>query len=266
MTKEMAADIIAISHRQNLPVLMHANSYQAHQFAAQAGVDIVAHGLWNWGEYENEEKIPRPIQQALDEIVAKKIGFMATTQVMAGLRAMFDPDFLNDPNLQATVPAALIEWYKSEEGRWFARELQKDFDGLEEAIIHRRFDFMVNRCRQVVQYLAQHNAILLLGSDTPSGPTYGNPPGYNGYLELKHLAESGATLRQILQAATVNNAKAFHLENSYGTIQPGKIANLLLLKKNPLETMEAYDAIATVILHGKALPRATLSANLPQEN
>jgi len=260
MTKEMATDIIAASHRQNLPVIMHANSYQAHQFATQVGVDVVAHGLWNWGEYDNEEKIPPPIRQALDEIVAKKFGFMATTQVMAGLRAMFDPDFLSDPNLQATVPAALSDWYKSEEGRWFARELQKDFDGLGEAIIHRRFNFMVNRCRQVVQYLAQHDANLLLGSDTPSAPTYGNPPGYNGYLELKHLAESGVALRQILQAATINNAKAFHLENSYGMIQPGKIANLLLLKKNPLETVEAYDAIATVVLRGKALPRATLSA------
>ncbi|MGH7457390.1 MAG: hypothetical protein ACRENG_38935, partial [bacterium] len=49
------------------------------------------------------------------------------------------------------------------------------------------------------------------------------------------------------------------------TIQPGKIANLLLLKKNPLETVEAYDAIATVVLRGQALTRATLSANLPQE-
>lgn len=264
LTNEMAAEIISASHRENLPVIMHANSYQAHQFATQAGVDIVAHGLWNWGEHDNEEKIPLPIRQALDEIVAKKIGFMATTQVMAGLRAMFDPAFLNDSNLQATVPAALIDWYKSEAGRWFARELQKDFDGLEEAIIYRRFDFMVNRCRQVVQYLAQHDANLLLGSDTPSAPTYGNPPGYNGYLELKHLAESGLTLRQVLQAATINNAKAFHLENSYGTIQPGKIANLLLLKKNPLETVEAYDAIATVVLRGKALPRVTLSANLPQ--
>ncbi len=264
MTKEMATDIIAASHRQNLPVIMHANSYQAHQFATQAGADIVAHGLWNWGEHDNEEKIPLPIRQVLDEIVAKKIGFMATTQVMAGLRAMFDSEFLNDPNLQAVLPTALIEWYKSPEGRWFARELQKDFDGLEEAIIYRRFDFMVNRCRQVVQYLAQHDANLLLGSDTPSAPTYGNPPGYNGYLELKHLAESGVTLRQILQAATINNAKAFHLENSYGTIQSGKVANLLLLKKNPLETVEAYDAIATVVLRGKVLPRTTLSANSPQ--
>jgi len=245
---------------------MHANSYQAHQFATQAGVDIVAHGLWNWSEYEGEKEIPPPIRQVLDEIVARKTGFMATTQVMAGLRAMYDSEFLNDPNLRAVSPAALIDWYKSPEGRWFARTLQEeDFDGLEDASIYRRFDFMVNRCRQVVQYLAQHDANLLLGSDTPSAPTYGNPPGYNGYLELKHLAESGVTLDQVLQTATINNAKAFHLENSYGTMQPGKIANLLLLKKNQLESVEAYDAIATVILRGKVLERATLSANLPQE-
>jgi imidazolonepropionase-like amidohydrolase len=179
---------------------------------------------------------------------------------------MYDSEFLNDPNLPVVLPAALIAWYKSEEGRWFAHELQKDFDGLEDAIIQRRFDFRVHRCRQIVQYLTQHGANLLLGSDTPSAPTYGNPPGYNGYMELKHLAKSGVALGRILQAATINNAKAFHLENSYGTIQPGKIANLLLLRKNPLETVEAYDAITAVVLRGKVLPRAVLSANSPQEN
>jgi hypothetical protein len=42
-------------------------------------------------------------------------------------------------------------------------------------------------------------------------------------------------------------------------------ANLLLLKKNPLETVEAYDAIATVVLHGKSLARETLSARLREE-
>ena len=265
LTKEMAAAIITASHEQDLPVIMHANTYRAHQFAVQAGVDVIAHGLWNWGEYEDAEKIPPPIRQVLDEIVAQKIGFMATTQVIGGLRALFDPDFLNDANLQAALPAALIDWYKSEEGRWFAREMQKDFDGLAEAAIYRRFNLRVNRCRQVVQYLAEHGANLLLGSDTPSAPTYGNPPGYNGYLELKHLAESGVALPQVLQAATINNAKAFGLEDSYGTIQSGKVANLLLLKKDPLEAVEAYEAIAIVVLRGKALARATLSANLPQE-
>jgi len=38
----------------------------------------------------------------------------------------------------------------------------------------------------------------------------------------------------VLTAATINNAKQFNIENDYGTVEVGKIANLLLLKDNPL--------------------------------
>jgi hypothetical protein len=129
--------------------LVLANGYPMNYFPPEARFDIFPNFIY---DSRQADQIPAKFKPADHSPVAavkrvKKIGFMATTQVMAGLRAMFDPDFLDDSNLRATVPAALIEWYKSEEGRWFARELQKDFDGLEEAIIYRRFNFMVNRCR-----------------------------------------------------------------------------------------------------------------------
>ncbi|MBV9613266.1 MAG: hypothetical protein JO091_12395 [Acidobacteriaceae bacterium] len=46
-----------------------------------------------------------------------------------------------------------------------------------------------------------------------------------------------------------------------GTIEPGKIANLLLLKKSPLESVDAYDSITTVFLHGKPILRESLAAD-----
>lgn len=43
-------------------------------------------------------------------------------------------------------------------------------------------------------------------------------------------------------------------------MEPGKIANRLLLKENPLESVDAYDTIATVIVHGVLIPRSELAA------
>jgi imidazolonepropionase-like amidohydrolase len=43
-----------------------------------------------------------------------------------------------------------------------------------------------------------------------------------------------------------NNAKELKLDSLRGTIEPGKIANLVLLKKSPLESVDAYDSITTV--------------------
>ncbi|MFT5899688.1 MAG: imidazolonepropionase-like amidohydrolase [Glaciecola sp.] len=58
--------------------------------------------------------------------------------------------------------------------------------------------------------------------------------------------------------ATINNERAFGLHNQVGTVQVGKKANLLIVKSNPFNTIEAYDQIQTVIINGRALVRETL--------
>jgi imidazolonepropionase-like amidohydrolase len=93
----------------------------------------------------------------------------------------------------------------------------------------------VRRVHQVVAYLAGNDANFLFGTDTPSAPTCGNLPGLNGYLEMQlmqQLQRAGLSLEQIFRAATINNAREFKLDSQLGTIEPGKIANLVLLK-NP---------------------------------
>jgi imidazolonepropionase-like amidohydrolase len=50
------------------------------------------------------------------------------------------------------------------------------------------------------------------------------------------------------------------LEDKIGTVQPGKTANLLLLRANPLQSVTAFDTIETVFLHGRPIARRELSA------
>jgi imidazolonepropionase-like amidohydrolase len=78
---------------------------------------------------------------------------------------------------------------------------------------------------------------------------------------MKQLQNAGMSLAQILKAATINNARKFKMDSQLGTIEPGKIANLVLMKKSPLETVDAYDSITTVFIHGKAVPRDSLAVN-----
>jgi len=66
---------------------------------------------------------------------------------------------------------------------------------------------------------------------------------------------------QIFKAAAINNAREFKLDSQVGTIEPGKIANLVLLRKSPLESVDAYDTIVTVWVHGKPINRDSLAAN-----
>lgn len=66
---------------------------------------------------------------------------------------------------------------------------------------------------------------------------------------MKNLVGAGISLRQLLAAATIDNAKAFDIDDRYGTIEPGKIADLVL-RENPLGSVEALDSIEAVVLYG----------------
>lgn len=260
-SQAMIEEVIRESRARDLVVTMHANSLDAHRFATRAGVDVIVHGLWN--APRNPGGLPEDVRTVLDTTIGKRIGYMPTMQVLAGMQLMFEPAFLDDPALAAVLPAALIEWYRTPDGRWFADELRAEFDGLPDeriAAIYESQDGPLFMSKATVAYLAERDARFLFGSDTPSSPTYGNPPGLNGYLEMLNLAAAGVSPRQLLIAATIANAEAFNLDDRYGSVEPGKVANLLLLRENPLESVTAWDTLETVVLHGAPVERRTLSA------
>jgi adenine deaminase len=138
----------------------------------------------------------------------------------------------------------MLAWLKTPEGNWFKEEIAEPEESDE--AVRKGLEAPLRRQRQVVAYLASKDANFLFGTDTPSSPTYGNVPGLNGYLEMQNLHNAGLTLAQLFKAATINNARAFHLEADVGSIEPGKLANLVLMKNSPLQDIRAYDSVDTV--------------------
>jgi imidazolonepropionase-like amidohydrolase len=251
------AGIVKAAHGAGLPVLLHASSIEAQRFGMDGGTDVFVHGLWNWGEFNDAPALPDAAKEVLERVVARRTGYMPTMQVLAGLRLLYEPDYFDRPAVQHVVPKALLDWYRTADGRWFRDELA---GGASDETMRGIFDQVLRRAVETTGYLAQHDANFLFGTDTPSGPTPGNLPGLNGYLEMQRLVAAGLTLRQLFEAATLSNAKAFGLADQVGTIEPGKRANLVLLKRSPLESVEAYDAIQTLWIGGRRLDPASLEA------
>ena len=263
VTPEMLAEIRRASTQSGLLLFVHANSYEAQKVGLSGNVDFIAHGMWHWRDHDRvldqEPQVPGEIQTTLDQIAAAKIGYQPTIQVLEGERVYFEPEYLNSPALAKVVPQELITWFKSPEGRWFGNLINEDH--LSDEQFRKIYDQgPLRRVRQATNYLAQKNANFTFGTDTPSSPTYGNLPGLNGYLEMRQLHNAGLSLTQIFQAATINNARKLKLDSQIGTIEPGKTANLLLLTKSPLDSLEAYDSISTVFLRGQPIRRDTLAA------
>jgi len=260
MPPEVLTEIRKSAMQAGLVLMIHANSFEAQKFGVEGNVDVLAHGMWNWGALDKETELTPEIKAVLDQVVEKKIGYQATIEVLEGLRAYFDPDFLQAKAIHKVVPEKLLEWFNTPQGKWFKKELQPD-DTPDVAVRQSLDRGPLRRVQQVVAYLASKDADFLFGTDTPSAPTYGNLPGLNGYMEMQQLQHAGLSLKQIFQAATINNARKFKLESQVGTIEPGKIANLVLLKKSPLESVDAYDSIVTVWVHGRAMSREALAAD-----
>jgi len=258
MSPEQYAEIRDLAHQEKLVLVTHGNSLEAQTFAVNGGADVLAHGMWNWGALNDTAELPDQIKRLLDQIVARKIGYQPTMQVLYGLRAYVDPDYLNTPALSKLLPPAMLAWLKTPEGAWFKEEVAED--GASDEAVRRSLETPLRRQRLVVAYLASKDANFLLGTDTPSSPTYGNVPGLNGYLEMQNLHRAGLSLAQVFKAATINNARAFHLDADVGTIEPGKLANLVLMKESPLQDIRAYDSVDTVWVRGKPAARASLAA------
>lgn len=76
--------------------------------------------------------------------------------------------------------------------------------------------------------------------------------------ELELLVKSGLTPLQALQAATLNPAQYLEREQELGTVEKGKLADLVLLDKNPLEDIRNTTSISAVVLDGKLMEKQTL--------
>jgi FMN-dependent NADH-azoreductase len=85
----MAAGVRDAATANGLVMMMHANSFEAQQFAVNADVDVIAHGMWNWGALDRQPELPPEIKALLDRIVQKRTGYQATIQVTRGLRTTY---------------------------------------------------------------------------------------------------------------------------------------------------------------------------------
>lgn len=280
-TQELMHDLVNEAHQEGMPVIMHAPSFNGQKFAFEAGVDIFAHSMWNW--YENPEQFldltfTQDHKDLLIKIANKKVGYQPTFRAIYGEVDLLKGQFSNDQALENIFPKSYLNWLKTDEGHWGKQKIlqrgkivkainpnlyniiSSKFNGDEE-MFEGIQEMLKIRMDKVVKLLANNNANLLFATDNGAMNMSTHPPGYNGFLEMQHWLKAGVSLEKIFLAATYNNAKAFHIDNQYGTITHGKIANLLILNKDPLEDITAYNTINSVIVRGQNYDRNTLSAN-----
>lgn len=113
-----------------------------------------------------------------------------------------------------------------------------------------------------VRVLSSAGVTILAGTDV------GNMflvPGLSLHQELALLVQAGLSPLQALQAATVNPARQLQMADSLGTVAAGQLADLVLLRANPLVDIRNTLAIAGVVVDGRFFGREELDALLSDE-
>ena len=155
-----------------------------------------------------------------------------------------------DPRLKY-VPAVLRESWRPEHyllSRAFTAEDRADA----KRIFHRRLDLVGSMFRAGVTIVA--------GTDSPT--TAYSIPGFALHDELEFLVKAGLTPMAALQAATRNAAQLAGRLDRLGTIETGKLADLVLLDANPLDDIHNTTTITAVVVNGALRSKSDLEALL----
>ena len=272
LTRELYDAIARAAQKRRLPVAGHVPFEVTMAHAAQAGQASIEHEddlmaacgtrelaikqRINAAARTDDLRIIAPVMHAAADslraarddaacnatiraLVRQRTWFTPTLIVYQPYARGFDSATVNDPRL-TYVPAALRQrWQNTLQGR-----TAQDF-----AAVTAYFDL------QRTAQLHRAGVRFLAGTDTPLPYVI---PGFSLHDELELLTRAGLTPQQALQAATSNPAEFLGMDESFGSIAPGKIADLVLLSADPLADVRNTRRVTAVVLNGRYLDRAEL--------
>lgn len=185
---------------------------------------------------------------ALIAVFAKNRTWQAPTLVWERGGNLLDQRDLQHDSRARYVPAS----WKNGTWRRFTEDILKD-QANEDLQTRQRF---VAKELQVVRAMHRAGIPFLAGTDTAAGVYVF--PGFSLHEEMQLLVQAGFTPLEALQCATRNPAEYLGMLGQMGTVEKGKVADLVLLDANPLDDIANTQRIAGVVVAGRYLSRADL--------
>lgn len=119
-------------------------------------------------------------------------------------------------------------------------------------------DYNILRSASICKSLLDVGVSVQLGA-------HGQLAGLGSQWELWLIAQGGLRPIDALKCATINGAKYLGLDHDIGSIEPGKLADLIVLDKNPLEDIHNTDSVTRTILNGRVYDSMTMNQLSPQK-
>jgi len=243
LTRDDYRAIVDAAHRHRLKVYAHVYAETDVRNALETGVDVLTHAGSAGTAPPYSPELIRDIVNAGRPVV-----------VTAAHRSWVYPDTaafperLQDPGLKALFPADVYAEIQDSLKNWpalpyFARTDRE----------------MLYRERGVKQFI-ESGAVMGMGTDS------GTPMNFHSealWREIKVHVEMGMTPQRAIAAATRVNAQIIGKAADLGTIEPGKLADVIVVSGNPLFDIVALSNVEVVVKDGTVFKGANAAAAKP---
>ena len=237
---------VAAARRRGLSVSGHAPGEAGPVAAAAAGMRTIEHLMSELGGYCEQD---RPEECGATLAAFREHGtFQVPALVLQGQSEA--AELCGDPRLRGLPPAVLAYWFDGADGPPDCDRATSTGDLYRPAVPPEAW---------IVPLLRDAGIPILAGTDT--GVPF-SIPGWSLHDELGLLVEAGLSPAEALLAATRDAARALDLDGEIGTIRPGHLADLLLLRADPVVDIDNTRRIESVVLRGRLLSRAELDSIL----
>ena len=235
MNKQQLAALIGEAKKQGYRSFVHIGKAEDALMAAKAGADVLAHGVYN-GEISEQQA--KELAKTGVRVCYTLVGWNGVRKIALG---KYQPSKFE----YAISPKEILDPITGEKGKQFMTLPALKDMGKTVIRSHRYWNDNVNR-------LYKAGVPFLIGTDSPLPGVY---PGSSFHEELRLLNRAGIPNAYLLQAATYKAALVLKKKPTFGSIEVGKTADLLLVKGNPLQNIEDTKKIDLVFRNGQILHR-----------
>jgi imidazolonepropionase-like amidohydrolase len=200
---------------------------------------------WN---YVDKSKIPAAVEATAEAGSWNCVTIVVYQRLSSPAEAA---KMLELPEMKYVDPLMKATWDPTQDYR-LQKLTQEDFDNIRKGIVI---------LTELTGKLHEAGGRILLGTDTP------NPfvvPGFSIHTELKNLVAAGLTPYEAIKAGTRDAAEFVGQLDQWGTIAPGRRADLILVEANPLEDVANAAKRAGVMLRGQWFPEAELQQKIEE--
>ncbi len=243
--------IIEESHRNNLKVAVHATQSITAQTAVKNGCDYLVH-------YIDDEVVSDDFIKLLK---LNKVTLCPTLIVDGGYAKTFGQKMIYstyDFENSSPEPIGSIEDLKHLSDTTYIQMYKNKFNSPQVISAYGKRDSI-----RKINLKKMSDAGVMIAAGTDAG-NIGTQHATSFLTELKAMHESGMSNWQTLKSATITPVKILSKDKSYGSIEQGKVADLVLLNSNPADDLDNLKNIDLVFKKGKQIKRDSLITITPE--